>query len=195
MSKKLWITPAGEALYPHLQTPDTKYEKTGLYQVKLILKESDYNAFKNRFDEYFNIELEKVKDKHESVAIAKKTPFQESEEGLTVYAKQNAVRHTAKGVINFDVKAYDSTGRIIAMPNVGGGSIIKLALEPNAYFVSGEFGVNFRLRSVQIIELVEYGTNDALFDEVEGGFTGESFDSEFQNAEKAQSKEDGDFSF
>ena len=54
--------------------------------------------------------------------------------------------------------------------------------------------MSLRLRSVQIIDLVEYG-NESVFDEVEGGFSGgEEFTNEFTN-EETTSQKDGDFSF
>ena len=56
---------------------------------------------------------------------------------------------------------------------VGNGSDVKVAFEPMSYMVSGtkKVGVSLRLKAVQVIELVEYGSPAAsVFDE-EDGFT------------------------
>ena len=55
--------------------------------------------------------------------------------------------------------------------------------------------MSLRLRSVQIIELIEYGAKDSVFGSVEGGFSGgEEFTNELHD-EEIQGKENGDFSF
>lgn len=197
MSNKLIVTPEGEALYPHLHEPDYKYNSGGVYQVRLVLTEADWNAMKGTYDDFYAAEYAKASDKSKSTLEKDDaTPFRQSDAGFYIMAKQVAQRQTRnKGVINFNVACYNATGKKIKMPQVGSGSRIKLALEPYAWVVSGKFGVGLRLRSVQIIDLVEFGSKDSIFGSVEGGFDGgEDFTTELHD-EETQGKENGDFSF
>lgn len=194
--KKQIVTPIGEALYPHLHEPDYKFDESGVYQTRLILGESEYNTVKGQYTEVYEAsyssECEKAGKK---LKHSESNPFREGEEGLYVLAKQPAEKNTrAHGLIKFSIKAFNAQGKLIQMPRVGSGSKLRLALEPKPWVVNGKFGVSLRLRSVQIIDLVEYG-NESVFDEVEGGFSGgEEFTNEFTN-EETTSQKDGDFSF
>ena len=197
MSNKLIVTPEGEALYPHLHEPDYKFNTGGVYQVRLVLTEAEWNAMKSDYDDLYNAEYAKESEKAKGkLNKDASTPFRQSDEGFYIMAKQVAQRQTRdKGVINFNVACYNATGKKIKMPQVGSGSRIKLALEPHVWVVSGKFGVSLRLRSVQIIELIEYGAKDLVFGSVEGGFSGgEEFTNELHD-EETQGKENGDFSF
>lgn len=197
MSNKLIVTPEGDALYPHLHEPDYKYNSGGVYQVRLVLTEAEWNDMKGTYDDFYAAEYAKASDKSKSTLEKDDaTPFRQSDEGFYIMAKQVAQRQTRnKGVINFNVACYNATGKKIKMPQVGSGSRIKLALEPYAWVVSGKFGVGLRLRSVQIIDLVEFGSKDSIFGSVEGGFDGgEDFTTELRD-EETQGKENGDFSF
>ena len=44
MSKTV-ATPKGTAVWPRIDTPDTKYNEDGLYSCKLHVSESDFKAF------------------------------------------------------------------------------------------------------------------------------------------------------
>ena len=193
MSNKLIVTPEGEALYPHLHEPDYKFNTGGVYQVRLVLTEAEWNAMKSDYDDLYAAELVKESEKSKGkLTKDASTPFRQSDEGFYIIAQRQT---RDKGVINFNVACYNSTGKKIKMPQVGSGSRIKLALEPHVWVVSGKFGVSLRLRSVQIIELIEYGAKDSVFGSVEGGFSGgEEFTNELRD-EEIQGKENGDFSF
>lgn len=195
--KKQFVTPIGEALYPHLHEPDYKFNSDGVYQTRLILPEGDYESLKAEYDAYYTEAYADACDNAgKKLKESDSTPFREGEEGLYIMAKQVAEKNTrSSGLIKFSIKAVNAQGKLIKMPRVGSGSKLRLALEPNAWTVNGKFGVSLRLRSVQIIELVEYGQKDSVFDTVEGGFSGgEEFTNELTD-ETTQSKEDGDFSF
>lgn len=194
--KKQIVTPIGEALYPHLHEPDYKFDDSGVYQTRLILSEADYNTVKEQYDEIYEAAYKSECDKAgKKLKLNDSSPFREGEEGLYVLAKQPAQKNTrAHGLIKFNIKGFNAQGKLIQMPRVGTGSKLRLALEPKPWVVNGKFGVSLRLRSVQIIELVEYG-NESVFDEVEGGFSGgEEFTTELHD-EETSSQKDGDFSF
>ena len=57
---------------------------------------------------------------------------------------------------------------------VGNGSVIKVAVEPNTYYMpsSKQVGVSLRLKALQVIDLIEHGVSaDSLFDEEDGFVT------------------------
>lgn len=175
-------TPVGKAVYPKLVEPDTKFDDNGVYTCKLLLSEADYNTVNNQVSEWLEAEYQR----HCEEAGGKKLkrhdspPIQKNDEGeYELYAKQVARRETSKGVLNFDVALFDSTGKKInEPPNIGSGSKLRLAVEPHSWN-SPMLGVGYtlRLRAAQVIELVEYsagGNGSAYgFGTEEGGFVGE----------------------
>ena len=56
MSNKLIVTPEGDALYPHLHEPDYKYNSGGVYQVRLVLTEAEWNDMKGTYDDFYAAE-------------------------------------------------------------------------------------------------------------------------------------------
>lgn len=186
-------TPVGKAVYPKLVEPDTKFDENGVFSCKLILSEEDYNTFNKQVSEWFDLEYKrhceeaggKKLERHDS------PPLRKNDEGdFELYAKQSARRETSKGVLNFDVALFDSTGKKINdPPNIGSGSKLRLAVEPHSWNspMMG-FGYTLRLRAAQVIELVEYsagGNGSAYgFGSEEGGFVGEDLGDAFNDTGK-----------
>lgn len=203
---QLLTTPAGKAVYPYLQVPDTKFNDDGLYNVKLHVSEEDYNSFKEKIDELFEdaLKAERQRQGKTKISMASSSPLRITDEGdHEIYAKQEAKKMTkSKGLLQFSVAAFNATGEKIKMPAVAGGSVLKLAVMPNFWFVPSQgFGYTLRLRAVQIIDLIERDTAavENIFASVEGFDGGESFSEELENdapqeTEKTASKDD-DFSF
>ena len=76
-----------------------------------------------------------------------------------------------------------SSGKTIATPNIGSGSVLRLSVEPYTWTVpSMGFGYTLRLKGVQVLELVEYG-GDVSFEAEDGGFVGENLDSAMNDGE------------
>ena len=78
------------------------------------------------------------------------------------------------------------------MPKIGSGSILKMAVEVNTWFVPSQgFGYTLRLRAVQVLDLVEYGGGgDGSFGfgaEADGYVgSGESLNEAFAVADEAE---------
>lgn len=196
---KLIVTPEGIAQYPHLQTADTRFNDNGLFHVRLHVSESDYTQFKESIDALYDQEYKKACTiAGKELEKADSTPLKVNDEGkFEIYAKQESQKMTkTKGLLKFRVASYNAQGTKIKMPPVGGGSTLKLAVEP--YFwvqAKSGFGMTLRLRSVQILDLVELGSADNIFGAVDGGFSGgESFDLSDDDAETTKPA-DGNFSF
>jgi hypothetical protein len=178
---KLKITPIGTFVYPKLITPDTKFNDDGEYSCKLHVSEKDFNKFsktiENEVDAAYEAECVMKKKKLNRVTS---NPIKITIDGdFEIHAKQKAkVRSKSGEVYDFSVSLYDSKGNPMSKDyKIGGGTKGKLGVEVFTWYQPGigGFGYSLRLRSAQIIELVEYN-GDAVggFDAVEGGFVGES---------------------
>ena len=187
---KQLTTPVGTALYPRLNTPDTKYNEDGVYSCKLILDKAGYDQVMSQITPWFEAEYERlVKESGKKrLDISTKLPIKVNEDGDYEFnAKQVAQKETKKGLITFAVALVDSAGvKINDAPSIGSGSRLKLCVEPYAYF-SPMLGVGYtlRLKAAQILELKEYvGGNSFGFDAEGGGFVSEDLGSVLENDQK-----------
>lgn len=95
---------------------------------------------------------------------------------------------------------FDAKGNVIKgkLPNVGGGSTMKIAVLAKPYYVesSGEVGITYYLESTQLIDLVEFGgSSNPGFGDEGGGYEAEADgDASFADESSAGSTgEDDDF--
>ena len=191
---KVITTPKGKAVWPRIDTPDTKFDEDGVYSCKLHVSEGDFKAFealvKPKLDAAYKEECSRQgKDK---IRMAASSPLRINDEGdHEIYAKQKAKVHTkSKGTLEFTIAAVDSQGKRIGMPKIGSGSTLKMAVEVNTWFVPSQgFGYTLRLRAVQILDLIEYGgQSDFGFGYNEDGYVGigESLNDAFEVADEAE---------
>ena len=192
---KVITTPKGKAVWPRIDTPDTKFDEDGVYSCKLHVSEGDFKAFealvKPKLDAAYKEECSRQgKDK---IRMAASSPLRINDEGdHEIYAKQKAKVHTkSKGTLEFTIAAVDSQGKKIDMPKIGSGSTLKIAVEINTWFVPSQgFGYTLRLRAVQVLDLIEYGGGDSSFGfgaEADGYVgSGESLNDAFEVADEAE---------
>jgi hypothetical protein len=192
---KVITTPKGKAVWPRIDTPDTKFDEDGVYSCKLHVSEGDFKAFeaivKPKLDAAYKEECSRQgKDK---IRMAASSPLRINDEGdHEIYAKQKAKVHTkSKGTLEFTIAAVDSQGKKIDMPKIGSGSTLKMAVEVNTWFVPSQgFGYTLRLRAVQVLDLIEYGGGDSSFGfgaEADGYVgSGESLSDAFEVADEAE---------
>jgi len=191
---KVITTPKGKAVWPRIDTPDTKFDEDGVYSCKLHVSEGDFKAFeaivKPQLDAAYDAECSRQgKDK---VRMAASSPLRINDDGdYEIYAKQKAKVHTkSKGTLEFTIAAVDSQGKKIEMPKIGSGSTLKMAVEVNTWFVPSQgFGYTLRLRAVQVLDLIEYGGGSSSFGfgaEADGYVgDGESLNQAFEVADEA----------
>jgi hypothetical protein len=191
---KVITTPKGKAVWPRIDTPDTKFDEDGVYSCKLHVSEGDFKAFeaivKPKLDAAYDAECSRQgKDK---IRMAASSPLRINDDGdYEIYAKQKAKVHTkSKGTLEFTIAAVDSQGKKIEMPKIGSGSTLKMAVEVNTWFVPSQgFGYTLRLRAVQVLDLVEYGGGSSSFGfgaEADGYVgDGESLNQAFEVADEA----------
>jgi len=86
-------------------------------------------------------------------------------------------------------KIYDSTGQLMLgdqIPQLWGGSTLKVGGYITTYSVSGSKGVSLQLTKVQVINPVS-GNSDDGFDSVDGGYVAEEITEEaFEDEEQVE---------
>ena len=179
------VTPKGTAVgYQSLNTPDTKFNKAGVYKTKLAIDADDAGLAKLRetveqmIDEkHSEIVAELTADK--KAAVAKKVtkrdlddifkPEEDEDTGeetgrIVITAKMTASGVGKKGPWERKPGIFDAKGKKLNRPPIiGSGSELKLSIELFPYYAANdkEVGVSFRLEAVQVIKLVSRGARDA----------------------------------
>ena len=182
------VSPAGIAVYPKLNEPDTKFKAEGEYTCKLRFKDgSDEHkeliaALQPVFDEQH---AAWAKDNPAKAKRAKKDDLckveldKEGEEtGYVTFNFKMKARVEPKGKKAFEQKPtfFDAKKKVLDPPPIiWGGSTLKVAFEPLHYYVesSKACGLTLRLIAVQIIDLVSSGggrTAESCGFEDEDGF-------------------------
>lgn len=165
---KVYTSPKGTAVWPRIDTPDTKFDEDGVFSCKLHVSEGDFKAFEAQINKQVEADYkaECASQGKDKLRRASSCPLRITDEGeYEIFAKQKAKVHTkSKGTLEFSIAAYDSQGKKIETPKIGSGSTLKMAVEVNTWFVPSQgFGYTLRLRAVQVIDLVEYGGGDGNF--------------------------------
>lgn len=199
------VTPAGEALYPRLTEPDTKFNPEGMYSVKLKLPSDDsatqdlIDLIESVIDEAHRQAEEEAKTPQAKARIKRASPSYEEE------LDNNTGEPSGYITFNFKMKAsgvskqgkpwvrkpviFDAKGNPLTDPalSIWGGSILKVAFELTPFNVPAlGVGCSQKLTAVQVIELRSGYDNsaDSYGFGVEEGFT---------MAAEAQTEEDTPF--
>ena len=178
---KVITTPVGQAVWPKLVIPDTKFNPDGVFSCKIHVSEEDYNKFRAQLDPLYEQEYQKhcVAKGKDSLKKAAQ-PCKITDEGdYEIMGKQNAKLTTKEGeTLEVTIPLYDADVKPITdEPRIGSGSKVKMSVQPYFWFVPAiGFGYTLRLKAVQILELVTFDGGSHGFSK-ESGFTqGESFD-------------------
>jgi hypothetical protein len=182
MAKKLFTSPRGIAVWPKLDAPDTKFKDEGEYSVKLRLSREDAEPLmtlcEQKADEGYQEAKETLKEQKGKGAKIKALklfiPYVvelddagETETGFVLFTfkmtasglnkKEN--RHWQQKPALFDAKG----ARITKTLRVGGGSTLKVSFEFKTFYnaATDQAGATLKLKAVQILELVEFGSGNA----------------------------------
>lgn len=148
----------GTAMYPWLNNPDTQFDAAGQYKVNLRMSKEEaqplIDAVKEAANEAFGPK-----------ANSAKLPFKTDEEtGDTIVVTKS----------KFQPKFVDSTGQAIKtnnLPEIYGGSTLKVGGQMFPYNAGGSIGVSLQLGAVQLIELSESSNGANIsFEAEDGGF-------------------------
>lgn len=178
--RKQFVTPAGVAIYPWLNQPDTKFVPEGEFKVNLRLSAEEAEQLINQLgQELDNFAAEAIKKDPKVKQFSKRLPFEEEIDdngdltGSYIFKfKQKAKINTKSGdSFNMKVALFDAK-RTPTTVNVGGGSTLKVAFTAWPYTMasSRSIGLTLRPSAVQILQLVELsGGDDAnMFDDEDG---------------------------
>ena len=180
------VSPTGIAVWPHLNSPDTKFDQGGAgeYKVSVKLTEAAAQPVIDR--------LQKILDQYQAEEIAQnvkvkqftpRLPIEEEVDdqgNLTgnwlLKVKQKAQITTANGIVDMKVALFDAKRRP-TQAEIGGGSTLKVSttIVPYTMPSSKSVGISLRLNAVQVINLVEGGKDgDSSMFSDEEGFTDET---------------------
>lgn len=190
-------TPFGVASYPHLSHQDPKY---GGYDVKMLFNPEDIEGLladlEEMREEKFKETIAYLKKKKQAAKAAQLARFDitkdvyDSEGELT---GQMEIRFTSQ----FKPRIEDTQRNAITDPNfvLYGGSIIRVAFEPRAYYnpSQGTVGVKLYLKAVQIKDLVNSPTASKSFFDKEDGFVYESTEDTETTSDFSEDDVDIDF--
>lgn len=170
-----FITPRGVAIWPRLNAPDTKWKPEGEYSCKIRLTPDalpedlveklealrDEKAEETRADLKTKKQGAKIKSLKTRDLLTPETDRETGEE--TGFVLLNA-KMRASGVSKKTGKpwtrkpaVFDAKGKPIdPVPNIYGGSEVKLAVEAQAYYTpkDNEVGIAFYLEAAQVLKLV-----------------------------------------
>ena len=187
-----FTTEVGTAKWPHLNKPDTKFNKEGDYKVSLVLDEEGAKKIQS--------EMRTVLDEF----IAKMSPLPVRDE------VDDSGNPTGNSEIKFKLKAVGGgrggetwqqrpilidAKRKPMTETIGGGSKIRIGCEIVPYSTAATgTGITLRLKAVQVIELVEISNGGSIeswsFNQ-EDGFTTSGKPS--QDSEEGSEPEEGNF--
>lgn len=158
-SKVYFTSPSGIAQYPWLTTPDTQFNPDGVYQTNLVF-DSGVS------DDLIKQITETATDHFGDLKNVKMPFFSDPETGHMV------IKIKSKYAPVF----WDSSLNVLVgeqIPNVWGGSKIKVGGTISCFTISGSKSVSLRMHKVQLINVVSGGSasnNADGFEVSEGGF-------------------------
>lgn len=172
-----FTTPVGTALWPHLNEPDTKFDKDGSYSVNLVLDKEQTENIKEKLagvlEEFIASGESKTKKKaplpikEDKDQDGKPTGNYQIKFKLRAVGQSRGERWEQRPAL-FDSQLQPCTDVI------GNGSRIKVGAEvvPYSTALAGT-GISLRLKAVQVIELSSSGgaSADAWSFSKEEGFT------------------------
>lgn len=204
--KNLIATERGTFLYPHLTTPDTKFDDDGIYKVKLNLPASEKTA---EIIEAIDAAAAEALAEAKKENASKKTPKGSKPPKLELCDDMPYIVDDEDGSVTFSFKMkasgkdkdgklwtrhpalFDSKGNPLAKKviKIGSGTEGKISFELSSFYQPKlGAGVTLRLYGAQILKLVEWGERDAAglgFGVEDDGFSAddlEDADNEFAGA-------------
>lgn len=182
-------TPIGQAVYPHLNKPDTAFNQSK-YSCKLIFTKKEAAPLFKQLDEIYDkaYKIACLQNNVEKLDSNKK-PYGKDGDDYFIMAKQDT--SSKDGKYQFSIALVDSKGNPTDVL-VGSGSRVRLSVEPSTYLIGGnKFGLTLRLRAAQVIEVCDKA--NAGFDVVEGGYVSEDLSEAFEDEVTTGNASNSDF--
>jgi hypothetical protein len=156
-------TPAGIAVYPKIEKPDTKFDVNGVYSIDLDLSGAEASELAAKLQKIADSAYaEECKAKGKKQLKRAEMPWKQTEDGKTRF-KFKLKAKAGTGDKQWDQKPalFDAKGNPVKDLNVGSGSTVKVAFDVAPYFTAMVgHGISLRLRAVQVLELRQYIAGD-----------------------------------
>tara|TARA_A100001015_G_C14933164_1_gene689308 strand:- start:235 stop:819 length:585 start_codon:yes stop_codon:yes gene_type:complete len=166
------ISVVGEAIYPHLNKPDVRFNEAGEYKVTLKVAKSDASEMLKLYTKAIDDSLKLASDNHKGKGI-KNAPQPYTEENDFVFfkykMKATGVNQKTKEKFSQRPQLFDAKKTPIPLSTlIWGGSKIRVAYNLVPYYTPMlGAGITARLKAVQVLELVQ-GKDSNLFKEEDG---------------------------
>jgi hypothetical protein len=189
-----YTSPFGKASYPHLSKPDVRFKAEGEYKVDLIMEVHEAEEMKKLITSLADQSVKQAEEKTGKKNIKKANlPFAEDGDGrISFKFKMKASGTNSKTGESFKQRPalFDNELKPINPDEVTiwGGSVLRVSYQPSLWFTPMlGAGVSLRLKSVQVKNLVEGGSqSDASgFDKVDGDASQKNTSNETEEVEQA----------
>jgi hypothetical protein len=198
-----FVTPKGTAVWPHLNTPDTKFVTEGEYHTKLRIPADEAQPLIEQLEDIRKAYLAEAIRKDPKVKQFKMADLYEEEvddqgdlTGNYLFKfKQKAVINTRAGTtLNMKVALFDSQKKPTDV-SIGGGSVIRVAATAIGYAMPSTkmVGLSLRPSAIQIIELSGGAGAGADVFAVEDGFVGDGVTETKDEVPVFHGEDDADF--
>lgn len=155
------VTPPGVAVYPHLTTPDTKFDANGVYKVSLSLTEEEAAPLIEKVEEVQEEATGMIppgkRQKLSDPPYYDEMDDQGQPTGRVIFKfKMKAKVNTKDGrTLEMSPKLFDSEGTLMTdVESIWGGSVLRISADMIPFYVAAVgAGVSLRLKAVQIIDL------------------------------------------
>ena len=170
------ISVIGEAVYPHLNKPDVKWNEAGEYKVTLKVAKSDASEMLKLYNKAIDDSLKLAEEQHKGKGITHAPRPYNEENGFVFFKfkmKATGVNKKTKEKFSQRPQLFDAKKNPIPLSTlIWGGTKMRVAYELVPYYAPMiGAGITARLKAVQVIELVE-GKDSNLFKEEDGYETG-----------------------
>ena len=196
MKDATMISELGEAIYPHLNKPDVKFNENGEYKVTLKIPEAKAKGMISIYEKAIENSISEAGQKlnGKKVKLAPKPYSVENGFALFKYKmKARGVNRKTKEPFSQRPALFDAKKNPInpSSCNIWGGSKMKVAYFLRAYYSPAlGAGVTSQIKAIQVIELVESKQQD-LFTK-EDGYEATS-NEEMNNVPKTEVQTSTDF--
>lgn len=202
--RETFITPIAEALWAHVIKPDTKFNKEGVWRIKLLLSPEEAAEFTQKIDEQMEVAkglameaLEGMKPaarKKAEERMAEEMPYEEhyddegDDTGLLAFKLKANTSYTDKKGVKRDITItiVDRKGTEIKGPKreqliIWNGSRVRCEGYFFPYYNSstGNYGVALKLTAVQVVSLAATSGRSGLGEVDEGDFDADDMDDSY----------------
>ena len=197
MSQTTNISEIGEAIFPHLNKPDVRFNEAGEYKVTLKVAKSDATAMLKLYNSAIEDALKLAEQNHKGKGI-KNAPKPFTEEDNYVFfkfkMKATGVNQKTKEKFSQRPQLFDAKKNPIPLSTIiWGGSKMRVAFNLVPYYTPMlGAGITARLKAVQVISLVE-GKDSNLFSKEDGYETTPEPKAEVISNETSEVQESKDF--